>query len=111
MLMGTIYVMARVKNLPAEPWHGFGEIIAGGKEAGWGLFLIIIILGGIYGGVFTPTEAAAVAAVYAWFVALFIYRDMGPLAGIRWIQETRPQARRASASRRWSMPSPSSSSG
>ncbi len=88
MLMGTIYVMARVKNLPAEPWRGFGEIIAGGKEAGWGLFLIIIILGGIYGGVFTPTEAAAVAAVYAWFVALFIYRDMGPLAGIRWIQET-----------------------
>ena len=88
MLMGTIYVMARVKNLPAEPWHGFGEIIAGGKEAGWGLFLIIIILGGIYGGVFTPTEAAAVAAVYAWFVALFIYRDMGPLAGIRWIQDT-----------------------
>ena len=88
MLMGTIYVMARVKNLPAEPWRGFGEIIAGGKEAGWGLFLIIIILGGIYGGVFTPTEAAAVAAVYAWFVALFIYRDMGPLAGIRWIQDT-----------------------
>ena len=88
MLMGTIYVMARVKNLPAEPWRGFGEIVAGGKEAGWGLFLIIIILGGIYGGVFTPTEAAAVAAVYAWFVALFIYRDMGPLEGIRWIQET-----------------------
>jgi C4-dicarboxylate transporter, DctM subunit len=88
MLMGTIYVMARVKNLPAEPWRGFGEIVAGGKEAGWGLFLIIIILGGIYGGVFTPTEAAAVAAVYAWFVALFIYRDMGPLKGIRWIQET-----------------------
>ena len=94
MLMGTIYVMARVKNLPAEPWHGFGEIIAGGKEAGWGLFLIIIILGGIYGGVFTPTEAAAVAAVYAWFVALFIYRDMGPLAGIRWIQETDPKRAR-----------------
>ncbi len=94
MLMGTIYVMARVKNLPAEPWRGFGEIVAGGKEAGWGLFLIIIILGGIYGGVFTPTEAAAVAAVYAWFVALFIYRDMGPLAGIRWIQETDPKRAR-----------------
>ena len=88
MLMGTIYVMARVKNFPAEPWRGFGEIVAGGKEAGWGLFLIIIILGGIYGGVFTPTEAAAVAAIYAWFVALFIYRDMGPLKGTRWIEAT-----------------------
>ncbi|MFV2093822.1 MAG: TRAP transporter large permease subunit, partial [Hyphomicrobiales bacterium] len=45
--------------------------------------LIIIILGGIYGGVFTPTEAAAVAAVYAFFTATFIYRDMGPLVGVR----------------------------
>jgi len=44
------------------------------------LFLIVIILGGIYGGIFTPTEAAAVAAVYAFLVATFIYRDMGPLA-------------------------------
>ena len=41
--------------------------------------LIVIILGGIYGGIFTPTEAAAVAAVYAFFIACFVYRDMGPL--------------------------------
>ena len=41
----------------------------------------MIILGGIYGGVFTPTEAAAVAAVYSWFIATFVYKDMGPLAG------------------------------
>ncbi|MCP5076381.1 MAG: TRAP transporter large permease subunit, partial [Rhodobacteraceae bacterium] len=45
-----------------------------------GLMLIVIILGGIYGGIFTPTEAAAVAAVYAWLIACFVYRDMGPLA-------------------------------
>ena len=94
MLMVTIYIMARVKNLPAEKWKGFGEIISGGKEAGWGLFLIIIILGGIYGGVFTPTEAAAVAAVYAFFVALFVYRDMGPLKGVRWIQDSDPKRAR-----------------
>jgi len=87
MLMLAIYVVARIKNLPAEPWRGFGEIIAGGKEAGWGLFLIIIILGGIYGGVFTPTEAASVAAVYSFFIALFIYRDMGPMAGERWLKD------------------------
>jgi C4-dicarboxylate transporter DctM subunit len=67
----------------------------GGKEAGWGLFLIIIIIGGIYGGVFTPTEAAAVAAVYAFFIAVFVYRDMGPMAGRRWLRETMRAARRA----------------
>jgi C4-dicarboxylate transporter DctM subunit len=42
----------------------------------WGLLLIAIVLGGIYGGIFTPTEAAAVAAVYAFFIAVFIYRDL-----------------------------------
>ncbi len=90
MLMIAIYIVARVKNLPAEPWKGFGEILQGGKQAGWGLFLIIIILGGIYGGVFTPTEAAAVAAVYAFFIAIFVYRDMGPLKGIPWVPEDAP---------------------
>lgn len=88
MLMIAIYIVARWKNLPAEPWKGFGEIIAGGKESGWGLFLIVIIIGGIYGGVFTPTEAAAVAAVYSFFVAVFVYRDMGPMKDVRWISET-----------------------
>ncbi len=87
MLMIAIYIVARIRNLPAEDWKGFQEIIDSGKEAGWGLFLIFIIIGGIYGGAFTPTEAAAVAAVYAGFVSLFIYRDMGPLEGIVWIPE------------------------
>ena len=80
MLMVAIYIMAKVKNLPKGEWAGWGEIFASGREAGWGLFLIVIILGGIYGGIFTPTEAAAVAAVYAFFIASFVYRDMGPLA-------------------------------
>lgn len=80
MLMVTIYVMAKVKNLPKGEWKGMGEIAQSGMEAGWGLFLIVIILGGIYGGVFTPTEAAAVAAVYAFFIACFVYKDMGPLS-------------------------------
>ncbi|ANG64851.1 C4-dicarboxylate ABC transporter [Marinobacterium aestuarii] len=88
MLMLAIYVVARIKNLPAEPWKGFGNIVSGGKEAGWGLFLIVIIMGGIYGGVFTPTEAAVVAAVYSMLIALFVYRDMGPLKGIPWVAET-----------------------
>jgi C4-dicarboxylate transporter DctM subunit len=87
MLMIGIYVAARVKKLPSQPWAGFREIFNAGLDAGWGLFLIVIILGGIYGGIFTPTEAAAVAAVYAFFIALFIYRDMGPLKGVPWRQE------------------------
>lgn len=78
MLMLAIYVVARVKGLPSQPWAGWGEILASARDASWGLFLIIIILGGIYGGIFTPTEAAAVAAVYAFLIANFVYCDMGP---------------------------------
>ena len=78
MLMIGIYVIARIKHLPAQPWAGWSEIFNSIKDASWGLMLIIIILGGIYGGIFTPTEAAAVAAVYAFFIANFVYRDMGP---------------------------------
>lgn len=80
MLMIAIYIAARVKNLPAQPFVGWGEAFAAAKDASWGLLLIVIILGGIYGGVFTPTEAAAVAAVYSFLIANFIYKDMGPLA-------------------------------
>jgi C4-dicarboxylate transporter DctM subunit len=88
MLMIAIYAIARRRDLPAEDWKGFSELMNGGKEAGWGLFLIVIIIGGIYGGVFTPTEAAAVAAVYAFVIAIFVYRDMGPMKGRRWLSET-----------------------
>jgi C4-dicarboxylate transporter, DctM subunit len=47
------------------------------REAIWGLFLILVVMGGIYTGIFTPTEAAAMSAVYAFFVAVFVYKDMG----------------------------------
>lgn len=79
MLMITIYAMAVVKKLPKGEWQGWNEVLNSGLSASGGLFLIVIILGGIYGGIFTPTEAAAVAAVYAFLVASFVYRDMGPL--------------------------------
>ena len=79
MLMGGIYIAATVKGLPSQPWAGWGEVFASARDAVWGLLLIIIILGGIYGGIFTPTEAAAVAAVYSFIIANFVYRDMGPL--------------------------------
>lgn len=78
MLMLAIYVVARYKDLPSQPWAGWYEVFDAARDASWGLLLIVIILGGIYGGIFTPTEAAAVAAVYAFLIANFIYRDMGP---------------------------------
>ena len=84
LLMGGIYVRARMINLPRQPKASFREVVAAGTDAIWGLLLIVIILGGIYGGVFTPTEAAAVAAVYAFLIAVFVYRDMGPLKGVPW---------------------------
>jgi len=84
MLMLVIYVVARVKKLPAQPWVGFGNLVRSGFDAGWGLMLIVIVLGSIYGGIASPTEAAAVSAVYAFFIAIFVYRDMGPLKGVAW---------------------------
>ena len=80
MLMVTIYVIAKIRGLPKGDWLGWTEVFASAREAIWGLFLIVLILGGIYGGIFTPTEAAAVASVYAFIIAVFVYRDMGPLA-------------------------------
>ena len=87
MLMVTIYVIARIKNLPKGEWLGFEQVFSTILDASWGLFLMVVILGGIYGGVFTPTEAAAIASVYAFIVSIFIYRDMGPLKGRSWLPE------------------------
>ncbi|MCY9802104.1 TRAP transporter large permease [Vibrio scophthalmi] len=80
MLMIAIYIAARIKKLPKQPFVGWKEMFIAAKDASWGLLLVVIILGGIYGGVFTPTEAAAVAAVYSFLIANFIYQDMGPFA-------------------------------
>ena len=79
MLMIAIYGYARWKKLARGQWAGWREIGRSGADAFWGLMLVVVVLGGIWGGVFTPTEAAAMAAVYAFVVANFIYRDMGPL--------------------------------
>ena len=75
-LMVVIYIIAVKKNLPAMPRVSLRDWLATARRAIWGLLLIFIILGGIYSGMFTPTEAAAVAAVYSAFIALFVYKDM-----------------------------------
>ncbi|WP_179380443.1 TRAP transporter large permease [Jannaschia marina] len=86
MLMVTIYVIAVKRNMPKGEFVGWGEVGASFRDAFWGLMLIAIIMLGIYGipgvtgAIFTPTEAAAVASVYAFVVAMFVYRDIGPLA-------------------------------
>jgi C4-dicarboxylate transporter DctM subunit len=76
ILMVVIYIVARVKKLPAQPRVTFRQWLSTARRAVWGLLLLVIILGGIYSGMFTPTEAAAVAAVYSAFIALFVYKDM-----------------------------------
>jgi C4-dicarboxylate transporter DctM subunit len=75
-LMVAIYVAATYLDLPRQRRQSWGERWRTGREAIWGLLLIVIILGGIYGGVFTPTEAAAVAAVYAFVIAIVVYGDL-----------------------------------
>ncbi|MCF8475737.1 MAG: TRAP transporter large permease subunit [Pseudolabrys sp.] len=75
-LMVAIYVAARIMKLPRQPKASWSERFWLFADAFWGLLLIFIVMGGIYGGIFTPTEAAAVAAVYAFIAAVFIYRDL-----------------------------------
>ncbi|WP_428097141.1 TRAP transporter large permease [Candidatus Rariloculus sp.] len=77
-MMTVIYFLARRDNLPKRDATSWREVVRTGREAFWGLLLIAIVLGGIYGGVFTPTEAAAVSAVYALLIAVLVYRDIGP---------------------------------
>ena len=76
MLGLTTWWRARKFNYPRQPAATWGERLATFRRAIWGLFLIIVVIGGIYSGIFTPTEAAAMSAVYAFFVAVFVYKDM-----------------------------------
>lgn len=76
MMMLAIYIVTRKMDIESFPKASFRELLRTGREAFWGLMLIIIIMGGIYTGIFTPTEAAAVAAVYAFVVVVFVYKDL-----------------------------------
>jgi C4-dicarboxylate transporter DctM subunit len=76
ILMVSVYIYARIVDLPALKRATFKELVVSAKDAIWGFILLFIIMGGIYGGVFTPTEAAAVAAFYAMLVSVFIYKDI-----------------------------------
>jgi C4-dicarboxylate transporter DctM subunit len=77
-MMAVIYVIARRDNVARGDTVSFRDVVRTGREAFWGLLLIVVIIGGIYGGIFTPTEAAGVSAVYAMIVAVLVYRDLRP---------------------------------
>ena len=72
----TTWYIARKNNYPRMPKASWGERYAAFKDSVWGLLLIVLVMGGIYSGLFTPTEAAAMAAVYAFFIAVFVYKDL-----------------------------------
>jgi len=72
----TTWRIARKNNYPRLPKASWGERWTAFRESVWGLLLIVVVMGGIYSGIFTPTEAAAMAAVYAFVVAVFIYKDL-----------------------------------
>jgi len=75
-LMGYSYYMSRKHGWRSATRYTFKEGMKIIKDGLWALFLPILVLGGIYGGIFTPTEAAAVSVVYALFVELFIYKEL-----------------------------------
>ncbi len=76
MLMVAVWWRAGALKIKPPPKAPLAEVLGAFKDSMWGLALLVIIMGGIYGGIFTPTEAAAVSAVYALVVATFIYRDL-----------------------------------
>jgi C4-dicarboxylate transporter DctM subunit len=75
----ALYVMlyARSKAVPLTAAARWGAVWSSTKEASWSIGTIVVIFGGIYGGVFTPTEAAGVAVVYSLFVTMVIHREVG----------------------------------
>jgi C4-dicarboxylate transporter DctM subunit len=77
-VMASVYVLiyARIKMIPLTSKARWKNILESTREASWSLGAPVVVLGGIYGGIFTPTEAAGVAVLYAVFVSRFIYREV-----------------------------------
>ena len=76
MLGSTTFYRAWKNNYPRMQKATWAESLQAFRDLVWGLALVIIVMGGIYAGIFTPTEAAAMSAVYAFFIAVFVYKDM-----------------------------------
>jgi C4-dicarboxylate transporter DctM subunit len=76
MLGATTWYRAWRNDYPRMQRASWGECLRAFRDSFWGLFLIVFVLGGIYAGLFTPTEAAAMAAVYAFFISVFVYKEL-----------------------------------
>ena len=76
MLGITTWYRARKNNYPRLSKASWRERGVALRQSFWGLLLIVVVIGGIYSGIFTPTEAAAMSAVYAFVIAVFVYRDL-----------------------------------
>jgi len=76
MLCATTWFIAKKNNYPRLPKATWKVRFNAFKESVWGLLLVVIVIGGIYSGIFTATEAAAMSAVYAFFVSMFVYKDL-----------------------------------
>ena len=76
LLMFVTWFVAKKRGYPCLPKASLTARLKAFRECIWGLLLIVVVIGGIYSGVFTATEAAAMSAVYAFVVAVFVYKDM-----------------------------------
>ena len=75
MMMIATYFLAKRSGFKGGQRASFKEQFIAFKEAFWALLIIVIVIGGIYGGIFTPTEAGAFSVMYAFFISFFVYRD------------------------------------
>jgi C4-dicarboxylate transporter DctM subunit len=76
LLLTVTWLVAKKRNYPRLPKASWTMRLRSMRECMWGLFLIVVVIGGIYSGIFTPTEAAAMSAVYAFVIAVFVYKDL-----------------------------------
>ncbi|GAA3543521.1 TRAP transporter large permease [Zobellella aerophila] len=75
-MMVTCYLLALKRGYPREPWAGFRNLLLAFRRASWAIFLTFLIIFGIVGGFFTPTEASIIASLYALLVGMFVYRGL-----------------------------------
>jgi C4-dicarboxylate transporter DctM subunit len=76
LLLLVTWFVAWKRKYPRLPKASGGELFTAFRQSIWGLLLIVVVIGGIYSGIFTPTEAAAMSAVYAFWVSVFVYKDL-----------------------------------
>lgn len=86
--MGVSYLLSRKHGHPKGRRHSLREILRKSIDAFWAILMPIIILGGIIGGVFTPTEASIVVVMYAFFVGIVIYRELALRSILKIMLET-----------------------